>query len=53
MLVLILGQQGLGAFLFTHGISLKAEPDFALMAQAWDTIQAEDMLTMPRSSRRK
>ena len=41
MLVLILGQQGLGAFLITHGISHKAEPDFALMAQAWDTIQAE------------
>lgn len=38
MLVLILSWQGLGAFFIAPGIPPKAAPDFALMAQAWDTI---------------
>ncbi len=41
MLVLILSWQGLAAFFISPGIPPQAEPDFALMAQAWDTIQAE------------
>jgi carboxyl-terminal processing protease len=40
-LVLVLGWQGLGAVLGPRGIPTDAKPDFALIAQAWKTIQAE------------
>lgn len=41
MLVLVVSQQGLSAFFITRGIPPKADADFALMAQAWDTIHSE------------
>ncbi len=41
MSILIFGQQALSAFFTSLGISAKTEPDFELMAQAWETIRAE------------
>jgi carboxyl-terminal processing protease len=40
-LALFLGLQFLGPFFLSRALPPSAEPDFALMAQAWDTIQAE------------
>ena len=39
--ITIFGQQALSAFFTSLGISAKTEPDFELMAQAWETIRAE------------
>jgi len=40
-LMLVLGWQWPGANFFAGGISSQAQPDFALMDQAWKTIQVE------------
>jgi len=41
MLVLVLGGEGLGAFFFSRNLPPGPGPDLALMAQAWEIIQAQ------------